>query len=119
MTDQPTFTLSRSETGGFQVFHLAGRLMDQQQADQLMGALDQELDRGQRSIVLDLGRLQYMNSTGINIMINVLTRTRKAGGDAILAGVSPSVRQLFLVTKLDTVFTIVPEVNDAVAKLQA
>ena len=119
VTDRPTFDLAVSEEKGCKVFHLKGRLMDQQQADRLMGALDDELDSGHKSAVLDLSELQYMNSTGLNILINVLTRTRNAGGDTMIAGVSNSVRQLFVVTKLDTVFTITPNVNEAVEKLSA
>jgi anti-sigma B factor antagonist len=60
-----------------------------------------------------------MNSTGLNILINVLTRTRNAGGDALIAGMSNSVRQLFIVTKLDTVFIITPTIAEAEAKIPA
>ncbi len=117
VTDRPTFDLAVSEENGCRVFHLKGRLMDQQQADRLMEALDAELAKGHHSVILDLLELQYMNSTGLNILINVLTRTRNAGGDTLIAGMSNSVRQLFLVTKLDSVFIITPDVDAAVAKL--
>jgi anti-sigma B factor antagonist len=70
-------------------------------------------------VILDMTELQYMNSTGLNILINVLTRTRNAGGDTLIAGVSNSVRQLFLVTKLDTVFTMTATIDEAVAKLNS
>ena len=68
------FDLSVSEEKNCKIFHLKGRLMDQQQADHLMKALDDELSGGNHTIILDLGDLQYMNSTGLNILINVLTR---------------------------------------------
>lgn len=119
VTDRPTFDVQVSEENGCKVFHLHGRLMDQQQADNMIGTLDQELGQGHTAVVLDLAALQYMNSTGLNILINVLTRTRNAGGDTLIAAVSNSVRQLFVVTKLDTVFTITSTVDEAVAKLSA
>ncbi|MDQ3101295.1 MAG: STAS domain-containing protein [Bacteroidota bacterium] len=119
VTDRSTFDLAISEEKGCKVFHLKGRLMDQQQADRLMGALDDELGQDHKSVILDLSELQYMNSTGLNILINVLTRTRNAGGDTLIAGVSNSVRQLFVVTKLDTVFIITPSIGEAVEKLNA
>jgi anti-sigma B factor antagonist len=119
VSDRPTFDLAIADEQGCMVFHLRGRLMDQQQADRLMGALDDELAKGHKSVILDLSELQYMNSTGLNILINVLTRTRNAGGDTLIAGVSNSVRQLFVVTKLDSVFIITPDVATAVAKLSA
>jgi anti-sigma B factor antagonist len=118
VTERPAFDLEITEQAGIVVFHLKGRLMDQQQADRLMSALDKEIDAGHGSVVLDMGELQYMNSTGLNILINVLTRTRNAGGDTLIARVSSSVRQLFVVTKLDSVFIITGTVEEAVAKLK-
>lgn len=98
---------------------MKGRLMDQQQADLLMETLEKELGTTHNTVVLDMGELQYMNSMGLNIMINVLTRTRNAGGDTLIAAISHSVRQLFIVTKLDTVFTITDSVDEAIAKVNA
>jgi anti-sigma B factor antagonist len=119
VTDRPAFDLATSEEGGRIIFHLKGRLMDQQQADRLMAALDESLAQGHQNVILDLSELQYMNSTGLNILINVLTRTRNAGGDTLIAGLNNSVRQLFLVTKLDSVFVITQNVDEALAKLSA
>ncbi|MCC6542335.1 MAG: STAS domain-containing protein [Flavobacteriales bacterium] len=119
VTDRPMFDLAVSAERNCKVFHLKGRLMDQQQADRLMSTLDDELGGDHKTVILDMTELQYMNSTGLNILINVLTRTRNAGGDTLIAGVSNSVRQLFLVTKLDTVFTMTATIDEAVAKLNA
>jgi len=119
-TDKPAFNLTVSEQQGVKVFHLQGRLMDQQQADHLMQALDEHLQGHEGThVILDMGGLVYMNSTGLNIMISVLTRTRKAGGQVMLAAVSHGVRQLFVVTKLDTVFPILDTVELALAKLRS
>lgn len=119
-TDKPIFQLHVSEQDGAKVFHLEGRLMDQQQADHLMTVLDKHLEGSEGvHVILDMAHLLYMNSTGLNIMISVLTRTRKAGGQVLLAGMSHGVRQLFVVTKLDTVFPILDSVDQALAKLRA
>lgn len=119
-TDKPAFELQVSDLEGAKVFHLKGRLMDQQQADHLMDVLDKHLDGNEGlNVILDMGELLYMNSTGLNIMISVLTRTRKAGGQVLLAAISHGVRQLFVVTKLDTVFPILDTVELALAKLRA
>jgi len=118
-TERPPFDLSVTEHDGAKVFHLKGRLMDQQQADHLMQVLDEHLTGEHVNVVLDMNELQYMNSTGLNIMISVLTRIRKAGGDVMLASLSMGVRQLFIVTKLDTVFRIAASVDEALAQLRA
>lgn len=119
VTDRTAFDLEITEQPSCKVFHMKGRLMDQQQADRLMASLDAEIGAGNHRVVLDMSQLQYMNSTGLNILINVLTRTRNAGGDAILAGPTPGVRQLFTVTKLDSVFIITDDVAQAVARVNA
>lgn len=119
-TDKPTFSLQVSEQEGAKIFHLNGRLMDQQQADNLMAVLDEHLKGDQAvNVILDMSGLVYMNSTGLNIMISVLTRTRKAGGQVLLANMAHGVRQLFVVTKLDSVFPILDTVELALAKLRA
>ena len=114
-----SFTCNVSEDSGVKIFTLAGRLMDQAEADSLTSALEQEIEDGHSNIVLDLSELKYMNSTGLNIMINVLTKTRNAGGEAIITNVSESVKQLFVVTKLDTIFTIVSSKEEAFKRLEA
>ena len=119
-TDKSPFDLSVSDEKGAKVFHLHGRLMDQQQADHLMKVLDENLNGKEgMNVVLDMEKLLYMNSTGLNIMISVLTRTKKTGGQVVLAAVSHGVRQLFVVTKLDTVFPTLDTVELALAKLNA
>ncbi|HRD53640.1 MAG TPA: STAS domain-containing protein [Flavobacteriales bacterium] len=118
VTERPPFDLEINDHQGVPVFHMKGRLMDQQQADRLMQALDLELAKGPSSVVLDMGELQYMNSTGLNILISVLTTTRNKGGDTLIARVSHSVRQLFVVTKLDSVFIITDTVEVAIAKIK-
>lgn len=119
-TDKPTFSLNVSDQEGTKVFHLQGRLMDQQQADHLMQVLDTHLKSNEGvNVVLDMQDLVYMNSTGLNIMISVFTRTRNAGGQVLLAAVSHGVRQLFVVTKLDSVFPLLDSVELALAKLRA
>ena len=100
------------------MFTLSGRLMDQAEADELMATLEKEIESGHNKILLELSELKYMNSTGLNIMINVLTKTRNAGGEAIIVNVSDSVKQLFVVTKLDTIFTIAATKEEALEKLK-
>ncbi len=119
MTEPKNFELQVTEQDGVLIFHMIGRLMDQQTADLLMGALDKELAKGHKHVVLDMSRLQYMNSTGLNILINVLTRSRNAGGDALIAGISESVRQLFIVTKLDSVFVLAKDIPAAISSIKA
>jgi anti-sigma B factor antagonist len=118
ITERPPFGLTVSQRDRCKIFHLSGRLMDQKEADQMMAVLEQELgEQTGMNVLLDMSQLQYMNSTGLNILISVLTRTRKGGGEVLISGLSTGVKQLFMVTKLDTVFTIKGTVDEAMASL--
>ena len=117
-TERPPFGLTVSQRDQCKIFHMTGRLMDQKEADHMMEILEHELgDHRNLNVLLDMSQLQYMNSTGLNILISVLTRTRKGGGEVLISGMSTGVRQLFIVTKLDTVFTIKNSVEEALATL--
>ena len=117
-TERPPFGLTVSERDRCKIFHLSGRLMDQKEADHMMEVLENELgSQTGLNVLLDMSQLQYMNSTGLNILISVLTRTRKGGGEVLISGMSTGVKQLFMVTKLDTVFTIKGSVDEAIASL--
>jgi anti-sigma B factor antagonist len=118
-TSVQPFEITVKEREGCQVFHLFGRLMDQVHADQLMTTLDDVVAQGHNKVILNLHDLQYMNSTGLNILISVLTKTRNAGGDTYICRMSSSVKTLFIVTKLDQVFSIFPSETDAVEKMSS
>ena len=118
ITERPPFGLTVSQSDRCKIFHLSGRLMDQKEADHMMEVLEAELgSQTGLNVLLDMSQLQYMNSTGLNILISDLTRTRKGGGEVLISGLSTGVKQLFMVTKLDTVFTIKGTVDEAIASL--
>ena len=58
-----------------------------------------------------------MNSTGLNLLINVLTKTRNAGGDTIIAAAPERVEKLIVITKLNTVFSVAKDMEEAVGMI--
>lgn len=101
------------------VISLYGELIDRNQAQELMDLVNRLGEEGQNKIVMELSELKYMNSTGLNVLINVLTKTRKNGGDLIISGISKKVRELLLVTKLNSVFTVTETAEEAVAHFKS
>ena len=100
------------------MLHISGRLMDRNQATALFEEVEYLLKLDNKFIAVNLENTEYMNSTGLNVLINVLTKTRNAGGESIIANVPDKVNQLLLVTRLNTVFTVAKTLDEAVAKLQ-
>lgn len=101
------------------VISLYGELIDRNQAQELMDLVNRLGEEGQNKIVMELSELKYMNSTGLNVLINVLTKTRKNGGDLIISGLSKKVRELLLITKLNSVFTVTETAEEAVAHFKS
>ncbi len=103
---------------GIIICSLHGELIDKNQATEFIADIEGQLQSGHLKIVLDLSDLKYINSSGLNVLINILTKARKNGGEAVVANVSPKVRELFVITKLNTVFTVTDTVEKALSKLK-
>jgi anti-sigma B factor antagonist len=66
-------------------------------------------------VVVDLSGVAYMDSSGVATLVEGLQFSRRYGGTFRLAGLAPSVRQVFSFAKLDKVFEIFPDAAAAAA----
>lgn len=108
-----SLSFEHSEKLGVQVFNLSGRLMEKSEADGLTAAVQDACNEERSRIVLGLGGLEYMNSSGLNAILGLFTATRNSGGELAIGGVSEKVRQLLIMTKLNSVFKIYDTINAA------
>ncbi|MFB9710632.1 STAS domain-containing protein [Streptosporangium sandarakinum] len=63
-------------------------------------------------VVLDLSKVEFCDSTGMNVLLAALKRLRERGGTMELAAPRPAVRKILQVTGLDSVFTVHEAVPD-------
>jgi len=75
------------------------------------------LDDGIKNVLIDLAEMQYMNSTGLSILINILTQTRSKGGEVVVANVPEKINKLLVITKLNSVFNIKENIELAKTEL--
>lgn len=108
------FNFNIKKESGVNIIALDGELIDKTQASGLLHTIDELIEKGEGKFVFDLSGIQYLNSSGLNVLINVLTKSRKEGGDVIITNVSKKVNQLFLITKLNTIFTIAENTESAI-----
>lgn len=106
-----------SEENGFQILKLSGELIDKHQAVDLMKTIDTMLDTDKNKWAIDLSDLKYMNSSGLNVLIQILTRTRNKGGESVIFNVSKKVNELLVITKLNTLFKVSTTKEEAFEKL--
>ncbi len=64
-----SLSFEHSEQRGVQVFSLSGRLMEKSQAEKIISAVEDACNDEQSRIVLGLSDLEYMNSSGLNIIL--------------------------------------------------
>jgi anti-sigma B factor antagonist len=69
-------------------------------------------------LILDLEKLIYLNSTGINFFVRLCTRTRNIGKEMFIANMNGTVKNLFEITKLDKVFSMADSVEEALKHLE-
>ena len=65
--------------------------------------LDQ-LERGDRKFILDFSKTDYIDSSGLGVLVTLSKKIREQGGQLSLVSLSEDLRTLFELTKLDTLF---------------
>jgi anti-sigma B factor antagonist len=72
-------------------------------AAELRSAVDEALDGGRTTVVVDLAGCEFMDSSGLGAIIGGLKVARQAGGDLRIARLTPQVRTVLELTNLDRV----------------
>ncbi len=80
----------------------------------ILNDVESRIERGLNKFIVDLSKLDFMNSVGLNFMISIMTKSRNSGGDLAVANASDQVLNLLEITKLRSMFTLRPTVEDAV-----
>ncbi|MFC1500119.1 STAS domain-containing protein [Candidatus Zixiibacteriota bacterium] len=101
-------------SGDVAVLHLQGKIMGGPDATSLHEKLHELIETGTRSVVIDLTDVDWMNSSGLGILIGGLSAIRKSGGDLRLASVTEKIEEVLRITKLDRVFDVYGSTEDAV-----
>jgi anti-sigma B factor antagonist len=71
-----------------------------------------------KKVVIDLAQVGYIDSSGLATLVEMLKKTKSQGGSLALAGMSDKVKSLFEITKLDKLFAICPNLQDALGKVK-
>lgn len=79
----------------------------------LRGLIEQKLPR----VLIDLGEVTYIDSSGIAVLIDAMQRIQTYGGKLALFGIRDNVRTVFEIARLDAVFRIFPDKKAALAGL--
>lgn len=87
--------------------------LDHHTAEVLREPLERSVDEGYSRLVVDCSRLDFCDSTGLNVLLGARLQAEAAGGGVHLAGMLPVVARVFEITGADAVFTVHDDVAAA------
>ena len=61
--------------------------------------------------------MKFINSTGLSVLINILTKSKNAGGDMVIVSIPEQLSNLLVITKLTDVFPQAATKEEAIASL--
>ena len=102
------------EQDGVVILEPKGKIMGGPDASLLHDKLHDVIEQGKRKVIIDLAQVDWMNSTGLGILISSYTTLRHHGGELKLANVTDKIQSLLTITKLVTVFDAHDSVDEAI-----
>lgn len=111
-------TFARADHGGRRVVHVRGEI-DVYTAPLVREKLDEELQAGRIDLVVDLGEVSFLDSTGLGVLVGRLKIARTLGGSLRLVSTDERVLKVFSITGLDKVFEIHPDLDTALAAAES
>lgn len=74
--------------------------------NKLMDAYAQASDHATRAIIFNFENLDYLNSSGIGLLVTILIRAQRQGQSLLACGLSDHYQEIFQLTKLDEAISI-------------
>jgi len=99
-------TTSIRQVGGVTVVDVSGRIELGEESAALRDLIGDLLGKGHKQILLNLGDVHYIDSSGLGTLVSAFTSVRKQGGELKLLNLTNKVSDLMQITKLYTVFDI-------------
>lgn len=106
-------TITSTLTDGILYLTLTGDLLGNPDTQPLLVSVNEHLGDAASHCAIDLSGVRYINSTGIGVLVSLLTKFRSRGGELVLINPAEQPRKMLVITKLITVFLIATSLTDA------
>jgi anti-sigma B factor antagonist len=87
--------------------------------DTIAAAYDKALHAGTATIILNFAGVNYVNSTGIALIVSLIAQARQEGKQLLACGLSEHYIQIFEITRLTDFISLFPNEGDALESLKA
>jgi anti-sigma B factor antagonist len=103
------------EHGDALIIELKGKVMGGPESSIFQDLLKKAMTDNKKKVVIDLGQVEWMNSSGIGLLVSAYTTVKNGGGEMKIARATDKIESLLVITKLNSVFDSYPDVISAVA----
>ena len=95
---------------------MEGDLIGDEVGPRIVELISDSLLEGAKTVVIDLEKVRYISSSGLGLLITLLTKMKNAGGELVLTAPSEHVKKLLLITKLNGIFKVLDSVDELAVK---
>ncbi len=106
--------IAQRDVEGLTILDLDGRLVAGTDSSSLRERVVELADRKRLNIILNLKRVEFIDSTGLGTMVMCFTGIQKQGGALKLLNLSKRHIELLVLTKLTTIFEVFDDEQDAI-----
>ncbi len=103
---------SQRKEGQVHYLFMEGDLIGDEVGPIIAELVSDSVEEGIKTMVIDLEKVRYISSSGLGLLITLLTKMKNAGGGLFLTAPSEHVKKLLLITKLNGIFTVVESVKE-------
>ncbi len=102
------------QEGKIAIIELKGALIGDDHTDEFHREVLDYIEQGNKSMILSMKRVNYLNSSGIGALITAHTSYRKIGGEIKLVGLSSNIQNLLVITRLIEIFDVHETIENAI-----
>ena len=113
-----SLTISKRNNAGITVIDLSGRIVFGDETQALRGAVKEVLAGKDPNVVLNLAKVDYVDSGGIGTLVGLYTSAQATGGDFKLAAPNDKVRRVLEITRLMSILSVYPDESSAIRSFQ-
>ncbi|MBN1827060.1 MAG: STAS domain-containing protein [Candidatus Eisenbacteria bacterium] len=106
--------VQRRERDGVVVLDLSGKILGGNDSEDLKNEIDRAIDEGIPSLLINLGGVAWMNSSGLGILLSGFLRLKEKGGATKFLRVQPRVKEILVTTKLIQVLEVFDDEEEAI-----
>ena len=99
------------------ILHFEGDLIGENNGPELVELANEVLNKGVNQCLLNISEVRYINSSGIGVLITLLTKFRNKNGELYIVNPSEHVNKLLIMTKLQAIFNIASSEEEVLNKI--